>query len=31
VTVDETAEIPQSVLAEIRKVKGIREVRLVRV
>jgi D-3-phosphoglycerate dehydrogenase len=31
VTVDETAEIPQAVLDEIRKVKGIREVRLVRV
>ncbi len=31
VTVDETAEIPQSVLDEVRNVKGIREVRLVRV
>ena len=31
VIVDETAEIPQSVLDEIRNVKGIREVRLVRV
>jgi D-3-phosphoglycerate dehydrogenase len=31
VIVDETSEIPQTVLDEIRKVKGVREVRIVRV
>lgn len=31
VNVDETAEIPEAVLAEIRKVAGVREVRIVRV
>jgi D-3-phosphoglycerate dehydrogenase len=31
VIIDETSEIPQAVLDEIRQVKGIREVRLVRV
>ena len=31
VIVDETAEIPQAVLEEIRRVKGVREVRIVRV
>jgi predicted regulator of amino acid metabolism with ACT domain len=31
VIVDETSEIPQAVLDEIRRVKGVREVRIVRV
>jgi len=31
VIVDETSEIPQTVLDEVRRVKGIRDVRLVRV
>ncbi len=31
VNVDETSEIPQAVLDEVRKVKGVREVRIVRV